>query len=375
MWVCDNCKSNNYDNSQYCAMCGAAKDEKKQGKPKTLLIVAIVATVCLLLIGILLFLLLQPKPESEPSDSAFVVPVETIIPQTPMVTPTPELVSTPIPTTSAIPTQAYTQTMGPFSSGRFTFVNGASILIPTGFVDTNLNGDYHNELGTDSYTYVFSNSEYGMSITLSETRTSLFFNTGRYGTTNYELLGNLREELINKRGTPSWKSLVQEYFKITGYLGNSIYYTYGVIDNDVLYIIDFYYPESNREYCDRIVEVTEASFSGADRTTLEWQFSLIRPSSADLDAINADIVYPHSVDMYLESYKRAIVKPSAGKTAVYAFKDPDKVNNTMRDGNYYTVSENTEVTIIAESAGYSCVIINDSQKAGWINSNYLVEKP
>ena len=97
------------------------------------------------------------------------------------------------------------------------------------------------------------------------------------------------------------------------------------------------------------------------------------PSAADLDTINADIIYPHNAEMYLPFYKSAKVCPSPGKTAVYAFKDPDNKNDPMRSGNYYTVSRDTEVTVLAESLGYSCVIINDSQKAGWINSKYLVE--
>ena len=96
------------------------------------------------------------------------------------------------------------------------------------------------------------------------------------------------------------------------------------------------------------------------------------PSAADLDAIHANIVYPHRVDMYLPYYKTAKVTPSPGKTAVYAFKDPDSKNDPMRSGNYFTVSRDTEVTVLAESSGYSCVIINESPKtAGWINSNYL----
>ena len=263
--------------------------------------------------------------------------------------------------------------MGPFSPGRFYFVNGASVQIPEGFSDTNISGDYHSDKNTDGYIYVFLNPEYDMTITLSEDYISTYRKTGKYGTTNYELLSTLREELIDVRGTPSWRSLYPEYFKLTGYMGDSIYYTYGVIDNDILYIIDFFYPGSNSKYCDRIVETTEASFSGADSSPKTVISALGRPSSADLDAINADIVYPHNAEMYLPFYKSAKVCPSPGKTAVYAFKDPDNKNDPMRSSNYYTVSRDTEVTVLAESLGYSCVIINDSQKAGWINSKYLVE--
>lgn len=261
--------------------------------------------------------------------------------------------------------------MGPFSPGRFYFVNGASVQIPEGFSDTNTGGDYRSA-NTDGYKYVFYNSEYDMTITLSEDYVSTYRDTGKYGVSDYELLSTLLEELIDVRGTPSWRSLFPEYFKLTGYLGTSIYYTYGVIDNNVLYIIDFYYPENNRQYCDRVVEVTEASFFGASGQQVT-SITSSKPSAKDLDEINANIVYPASESYYLDAYETKYVQSQTGKGGVNYFIDPDSSKNIWRDGNFGVVYNNTEAIVIARSpAGWSCVIFPSLNCAGWINSNYLV---
>ncbi len=44
------------------------------------------------------------------------------------------------------------------------------------------------------------------------------------------------------------------------------------------------------------------------------------------------------------------------------------------DGNWFFAMRDTEVTVLAESSGYSCVILNldEGRTAGWINSKYLV---
>ena len=54
---------------------------------------------------------------------------------------------------------------------------------------------------------------------------------------------------------------------------------------------------------------------------------------------------------------------------VYVFKDPD--TDVWRRGNYFTVRYGTQVTILAKSQGYACVIFNDTNRAGWINLDYL----
>ncbi len=97
------------------------------------------------------------------------------------------------------------------------------------------------------------------------------------------------------------------------------------------------------------------------------------PSAADLDAIDADIVYPKEDEMYLQRYRTATVTPSSGKYSVYAFKDPTMSNDPMREGNWFYAMRDTEVTVLAESSGYSCVILNldEGRTAGWINTKYL----
>lgn len=90
-----------------------------------------------------------------------------------------------------------------------------------------------------------------------------------------------------------------------------------------------------------------------------------KPSAADLDNIHANIKYPNSDFMYLDEYISATVT----HRAVYCFRDPD--HDIWRNGNYYTVTRGTQVTILAESMGYACVIIDGLHDAGWINVDYL----
>lgn len=92
------------------------------------------------------------------------------------------------------------------------------------------------------------------------------------------------------------------------------------------------------------------------------------PSAADLDEIRSDIKYPNYDWMYLDEYISAEVSPRS----VYCFKDPD--NDIWRDGNVFIVYGGTEVTILAKSEGYACVILTGTNYAGWINDAYLSEK-
>lgn len=94
----------------------------------------------------------------------------------------------------------------------------------------------------------------------------------------------------------------------------------------------------------------------------------VGPSSADLDAIHSDIKYPNYAWMYLDEYISAVVSPDS----VYCFKDPD--TDIWRKGNVYTVSAGTEVTILAKSEGYACVILTGTHNAGWIDEDYLYEQ-
>ena len=92
-----------------------------------------------------------------------------------------------------------------------------------------------------------------------------------------------------------------------------------------------------------------------------------KPSAADLDAIGADIVYPRKDSMYLDDYKSTKVL----YTGVFSFKDPMTNHDPFREGNYDIMTAGTEVTVLAKADGYSCVIYNETETAGWINSKYL----
>lgn len=187
------------------------------------------------------------------------------IPSSPILyieTPTPTPVITTVGNSTPAPSEPKaTPSMGPFTSGRFTFVNGAGLLIPTGFSDTNTTGDYTTGINVKGYHYNFYNSDYDMQISLTEATLDSYLDTGIYGNNGSTFLKAKYDELIaQKGGAPVWRPLEDYYFKITGYSGDYIYYTYMLIKNDVVYTIDYFYPTANRQICDRIVESTEASF-------------------------------------------------------------------------------------------------------------------
>ena len=92
------------------------------------------------------------------------------------------------------------------------------------------------------------------------------------------------------------------------------------------------------------------------------------PCAGDLDAIHSDIKYPNCDWMYLDEY----ISAEVARKSVYCFKDPD--NDIWREGNVFIVPGGTEVTILAKSEGYACVILNGTSYAGWINEAYLSEK-
>ena len=159
---------------------------------------------------------------------------------------------------------------------------------------------------------------------------------------------------------------------ILEYTGREMFYIQYVIDHGVLYTLEMRYPTANRKECDKIVaNVTDSiHYTGSVVYTGGYrpQSRSRTPSSADLDRINACIKYPNYDFMYLDHYVTATVTHKA----VYCFRDPDR--DVWRDGNFYKVYKGTEVTILAESQGYACVIINGIGDAGWINLDYLSKR-
>ena len=90
---------------------------------------------------------------------------------------------------------------------------------------------------------------------------------------------------------------------------------------------------------------------------------IMKPSAADLEAINSGIEYPRE-DEYHDSYEYAIVKAPHGHS-VYGFGSADHL------GSSYTVLDGEKVLVLADRKGYSCVIVLSQNKGRWINSNYL----
>ena len=90
---------------------------------------------------------------------------------------------------------------------------------------------------------------------------------------------------------------------------------------------------------------------------------IMKPSAADLEAINSGIEYPRE-DEYKDSYEYAIVKAPHGHS-VYGFGSADHL------GSSYTVLDGEKVLVLADRKGYSCVIVLSQNKGRWINSNYL----
>lgn len=128
MWVCNKCKSSNYDNLQYCAMCGTGRNEKKEPvtKGKSILI-ALFATIAVLLFAV--FQLLNPISSSKSNDSV-TISAPTLTPAlTPSLTPTP----TPSPTPTLDPkptTLAPTPTPKPTPSAADLDAINANIKYP-----------------------------------------------------------------------------------------------------------------------------------------------------------------------------------------------------------------------------------------------------
>ena len=236
-----------------------------------------------------------------------------------------------------------------YAEGSWTvyFGSGGSLYIPNGFDDVSdcsPNGS------------AFYNNEYDMRIEINESY------IGSYGRSR------ISEEYDNYcRVLPDivYQVCSADSFTLSGYDGRNIYYIQYSHDHGTLYTIEFYYPTANRRYCDPVVEKVCDSFTTTGYGCSYAQGFIGHPSPADLDAIHADVKYPNYDRFYLDHYITATITHKE----VYFFKDPD--SNVWRDGNYFTVRYGTEVTILAESQGYACVIINGTNRAGWVNCDYL----
>ena len=237
---------------------------------------------------------------------------------------------------------------------------GGYILIPAGFEELYV----EDNMPDGCVRYSYYNWDLDMWLSISE---GTSWEYGAYMSdvidSNYNYYVRIQPDIVNK-----YKS--DHSFALTGYSGENIYYLQGVIDHSTYYYLEIYYPTANRRDCDRITERVLNSFSstGSQRSygSGSNQYGFCgSPSAADLDRIHANVKYPNYSSMYLDHYVTATVT----HRAVYCFRDPDR--DIWRSGNYYTVTRGTEVTILATSQGYACVIINSTNDAGWINLDYL----
>ena len=238
-------------------------------------------------------------------------------------------------------------------SGRIYFVYGGSTYIPEGFSTINIDHvcDYAG------FYYDYYDCAQDMQISLSESSVDVY----------PVAAGDLVDVMYSsyKRELPKavYDAKEKDWFELSGYDGNYIYYIRCKMANQAFYTVWFCYPTRNRRVCDRIVEQVCADFS------TDWPYYAggklgISPSPADLDAIRSDAKYPNYSWMYLDHYEYATMNRDA-----YCFKDPD--TDIWRQGNFFTVRKGTQVIILAKSDGYGCVILDGTNLSGWINLNYM----
>ena len=92
------------------------------------------------------------------------------------------------------------------------------------------------------------------------------------------------------------------------------------------------------------------------------------PSARDLDEIGSPITYPTT---YLSEYKtRTVIAEHEICVYIYYSAKATEANRLP-----YTLAHLTEVTVIAEKNGLSCVIYQDADgytRSGWVTSSHLV---
>ena len=97
------------------------------------------------------------------------------------------------------------------------------------------------------------------------------------------------------------------------------------------------------------------------------------PSEKDLTPFGSVIVYPRR-QSYLPDYETKYVKVSGGKSITVYWDPSDATKRRV-----HVLDDCSEVTVLAEESGRSCVIFKDTagkEQLGWVDSEYLVdEKP
>ena len=235
------------------------------------------------------------------------------------------------------------------------FYYGGSAVIPNSFFSTNI--DHTDEYW--GFYYDFYDYLQDMQISLAEAPVE------SYPVVEQDLVDTMYSSCKRELPKAVYDAKEKTWFELSGYEGEYIYYIRCKLANHAFYTIWFYYPTRNRRVCDRVVEQVCRDFTTDWPCAQNW--SGLKPSPRDLDAIRSDAKYPNYSWMYLDYYEYATMNRDA-----YCFKDPD--NDIWRKGNVFTVRKGTHVTILAKSEGYGCVILDGTNLSGWINLNYMTAR-
>ena len=134
-------------------------------------------------------------------------------------------------------------------NGWIHFEHGGSIFIPSDFENIEWNEEY-----LTNQSYSFANYDQEMVISLEEWGTEAYFaEEDIINNEYYECTESFPEAVYNVKN--------KNDFTLSGYDGDYIYYLYCIMANHTVYKMLFYYPTSNRNYCDPVVEKTCDSFT------------------------------------------------------------------------------------------------------------------
>ena len=132
----------------------------------------------------------------------------------------------------------------------FYFDSGACVTLPSGFYSSSVDRDRNNAY-IDSF---FTNFSQNMDLTLTEINTYMYYQR------DSDFMNSLYSSLKEDYPTPTYDLKKANLFALSGYTGNSIYYFYAVLSDQVIYLMKMFYPIKNRSICDRYVESITSSF-------------------------------------------------------------------------------------------------------------------
>ena len=93
-------------------------------------------------------------------------------------------------------------------------------------------------------------------------------------------------------------------------------------------------------------------------------YALRSPSAEDIKNHDDKFQFP-AEEAYLETFREAVVKAPQGYS-VYCY------HGARRDGAYDQILDGERVTVLAESGGLSCVIVQSDNRAVWVGTEHLI---